>query len=501
MSKKEEKEEYNKHFSNVAKQTSINFIGRIFYMGAQFLTGILLARVLGPSLLGQFNLGNTVANFMANFTKIGFDQGLVRFIPLYRTENEYGKIKHLILFSFLVSGLLSILIGSIFYLYSDFLAVSLFNDIEMSGVLKISAFLIFVFTYYRLGSSILKGIKRIDYLTIVSYFIVPITFLLSLLILKKADVFVVMSARMISYILGITFVFYVIIKNEKFINVDIKKINLKKYFSFSSPLLFIGLLYFLISHIDILMIGYFLEPSDVGIYSVAVRIAGMAVFILSAANTIFGPTISELTEKDQFNTLERLLKSITKIIFAFSLNFLFFVIIYNQEILTIFGQEYIVGGIVLMILTFGQFINASVGPTGAILIMSGKQNYEVFNSIAICILNIILNILLIPRLGIAGAAVATASSIVIINIFKVLEVFVLYKFHPYKKSFLKLMIFSIIAAVAIFWFRNINIHYLSKLFSAVIISMIINLGLIFKFGLEEEDQVIIDKVVKKLKWN
>jgi O-antigen/teichoic acid export membrane protein len=178
---------------------------------------------------------------------------------------------------------------------------------------------------------------------------------------------------------------------------------------------------------------------------------------------------------------------------------LFFVIIYNQEILTIFGEEYIVGGVVLMILTFGQFINAAVGPTGTILIMSGKQNYEVFNSIAICTLNIILNILLIPRMGISGAAVATASSIVIINIFKVLEVFVLYKFHPYKKSFLKLILFSIVASIAIFWLKNIDIYYLIKVFSAVALSVIINFGLIYKFGLEEDDQVIIDKVVNKFK--
>jgi O-antigen/teichoic acid export membrane protein len=184
---------------------------------------------------------------------------------------------------------------------------------------------------------------------------------------------------------------------------------------------------------------------------------------------------------------------------VFSLNFLLFVLIYNQEILTIFGQEYIVGGIVLIILTFGQFINASVGPTGTILIMSGKQNYEVFNSIAICIMNIILNIILIPRFGIEGAAVATASSIVIINIFKILEVFVLYKFHPYKKSFLKLIVFSLFAAIVIFLFRSFNIHYVVKLFSAVILSMIINFGLIYKFGLEEDDQVIIDKVLNKFK--
>ncbi|SIR56341.1 oligosaccharide flippase family protein [Halanaerobium kushneri] len=499
MSKNKESEEYNKHFSNVAKQTSINFIGRIAQLVFSFVTSILLARVLGPGLLGQYNLGNTVANFTANFTKIGFDQGLVRFIPLYKTNNKPGKIKYLVIFSFLISAILSILIGSIFYFYSDFLALKLFNDIEMSGVLKITSVLIFVFTYYRLSISVLKGIKRVDFFTIISSIVVPITFLLSLLILRQADVYTVISARMISYVIGITMTIIFVLKKEKIMIGEIKKINLKEYFGFSSPLLFIGLLYFLISHIDILMIGHFLESADVGVYSVAVRIAGMAVFLLSASNTIFGPTISELTEKKQFNTLERLLKSISKIIFAFSLNFLLFVIIYNQEILTVFGKEYLVGGVVLMILTFGQFINASVGPTGTILIMSGKQKFEVFNSIAICIMNTILNLILIPRLGILGAAIATTSSIIIINIFKVLEVFILYKFHPYKKSFLKLILFSMVSGIVIFLCRDLNIHYITKLLLAVTFSMLINFGLIYKYGLEEDDQFILDKIINKFK--
>lgn len=495
----EKKEEYNSHLTNVAKQTSINFFGRIIQIGFSFITGILLARFLGPSLLGKYNLGRTIAKFMANFTKIGFDQGLVRYIPLYKTKKEFGKIKYLIAISFLISAILSLLVGSILYFYSDFWAINLFNDKEMSSVLKIASFLIFVFTYYRLSHSVLKGIKRVGYLSIVNYIIVPLTFLSSLLVFRKGDVFLALSARMFSYIFGIIFIVYIVIKKEKIINFKFKKINLKKYFGFSTPLLFIGLLYFLISHVDILMLGYFLESSDVGIYSVSVRIARMAVFLLSATNTIFGPTISELTEKKQFKNLEKLLKSITKIILVFSLNFLFFVIIYNQEILSIFGSEYIIGGLVLIILTFGQFINAAVGPTGTILIMSGKQNYEVFNSIAIFILNIILNIILIPQLGISGAAIATASSIIIINIFKVVEVFILYKLHPYKKSFYKLIIFSMIAALVMFLFRSLNIHYLIKLCLAVSSSMLINFVLIYYFALEEDDRVIINKFTNKLK--
>jgi O-antigen/teichoic acid export membrane protein len=247
------------------------------------------------------------------------------------------------------------------------------------------------------------------------------------------------------------------------------------------------------------MLGYFLESADVGIYSVAVRIAGMAVFLLSATNTIFGPTISELTEKKQINNLKRLLKSITKIIFTFSLNFLLFVIVFNKEILTIFGEEYISGGIVLMILTFGQFINASAGSTGMVLVMSGNQKYEVYNSIGICILNIILNIFLIPIYGIEGAAIATATSIIFINIIKVIEVYEIFGIHPYKKSFIKIFIFAFIKIGFLALFKFININYIIKLIIVIFSSIVVNFILIFKFALEKDDNFIFDKIIKKLK--
>jgi hypothetical protein len=75
----------------------------------------------------------------------------------------------------------------------------------------------------------------------------------------------------------------------------------------------------------------------------------------------------------------------------------------------------------------------------------------------------------------------------------------LYKLHPYKKSFYKLILFSLISALAMFLFRSFNIHYIIKLFLSVGISILINYLLIYKFALEEDDQLIIDKIVNKFR--
>jgi len=494
---KEKKGDYDSHFSNIAKQSTINFIGRIVHMGFSFIIDVFLARVLGPVFLGRYRLGTTIVNFTSNFTKIGFDQGFIRYIPIYKNKNQFGKIKYLITLSYLISLLLSITVGVMLFFGADFLAINFFNESEMSMVLKLSSILLVVFTFYRLSNSILTAIKRVDYLTIINYIVVPIAFLLPLVTYETMNLIQAFWLRIASYSLGIFLMVFIVYNKEKFMYANYKKVNFTKYMKFSIPLLFINLLYFLISNIDILMIGYFLTSKDVGIYSVSVRISMITLFVLRSINSIFGPVISELVSQNKINELEKLLKSINKIIFLFSFNYLVFVFIFRKEILLVFGEEFILSNIVLVILTFGQFAKSVSGPIGTVLIMSGKQKYEVWNSVLICILNIILNLLFIPSYGIVGAALATMLSIVIINIIKILEIYKEFKFVPYKKSIFKVFLFGLVSFLFLQILSFLDINYLIKLLSGVVLSLFINTWLFVKFGIEKDDQLIINKFKSK----
>jgi len=495
--------DFENHLTNIAKQTGISFLGKILRMGLGFLTVVLLARVLGPSLLGRFNLGITIVNLFSILTILGFDQGLIRFIPIYKARENKTGLNTLITSNLIVSFIMSVIIASLLFMNADFIANKFFHDSGMIPVLKYSAVYLIIFTFFRLLGAILKGNKRVDLFTYIVDMITPISYLILVIVLYRLDnkLFGIYSARIISQIISIALIIFLIYKylflNIK--NIDFKMVKFKAYIRFSLPLLFIGLLYYLISNIDKLMLGYFSTSEQVGIYSVSFRVAILTIFLLQSVNSIFASVISELVEKEDHQTLEKLLKSLTKWIFFFGLNFLGFVVILNQEILTIFGKEYLIGGQVLIILTLGQFINAAAGPTGTILIMSGNQKYEVYNSIGICILNFIMNLYFIPKFGASGAGIATAISIMVINILKIIEVYWQFGFHPYNLSYVKVIVSSIISIIGVIFLNQyVILSYIFKLVISILFIGIINLLILYLLGLEEDDWMIINKIKNKL---
>ena len=111
--------------------------------------------------------------------------------------------------------------------------------------------------------------------------------------------------------------------------------------------------------------------------------------------------------------------------------------IFHVELLNVFGKGFAAGSTVLLILAAGQLANAATGPTGVLLTMTGKQKWELTNSISMIAFNFLLNLFLIPKMGKTGAAIATALSIATINGLKFVQVYMLFRFRAYNLKYLK----------------------------------------------------------------
>jgi O-antigen/teichoic acid export membrane protein len=92
---------------------------------------------------------------------------------------------------------------------------------------------------------------------------------------------------------------------------------------------------------------------------------------------------------------------------------------------------------VLLILAVGQLATAATGPTGVLLTMTGKQKWEVGNTIAMVAFNFLLNLFLIPKMGKTGAAIATALSLATINGLKLVQVYMLFGLQAHSLKYLK----------------------------------------------------------------
>jgi O-antigen/teichoic acid export membrane protein len=114
-----------------------------------------------------------------------------------------------------------------------------------------------------------------------------------------------------------------------------------------------------------------------------------------------------------------------------------------------FGSRYVGTAFALQILSLGFFIHAVFGPNGSTLITMGETKFLMWSVLITAIVNIILNIVLIPPLGIIGAAIATASALAMKNISWAARLYSLSKIHPFTRNYLKPAIASVALALII----------------------------------------------------
>jgi len=191
---------------------------------------------------------------------------------------------------------------------------------------------------------------------------------------------------------------------------------------------------------------------------------------------------------------------VTKWIFSLSLPLAVLLIFFSHEIMAIFGQEFSDGAAVLAILAVGQILNSVTGPLGVMIDMGGRSKFTLLNSVLHFSLQIGLCILLIPRYGVLGAAVAKTVSIAFLRMIRLIQVHLIFKFHPFQVKFLKPVAASAIALVLLVVLEGF-IQWTDPMLFLFLGSMafIVAYGIIlFLFGFDEDDTMLFNRIRSRL---
>ena len=207
------------------------------------------------------------------------------------------------------------------------------------------------------------------------------------------------------------------------------KYPLRSLLSFSLPLLLAGALHQLMSYTDTFFIGFFLSASWVGIYNAALPLAYTLAIFLVAFNSLAYTLFSEYYAKGMLSEISKLFSVLLRWLFACALPFFLLLVVYSKDLLKLFfGPEYIGGSTALILLSIGAFFNVIAGPVVIILQTFKKTRYIFKVQLTSALLNISLNIYLIPLMGITGAAIATAASMILWN--AIFFIWSYYRLHP-----------------------------------------------------------------------
>jgi O-antigen/teichoic acid export membrane protein len=174
---------------------------------------------------------------------------------------------------------------------------------------------------------------------------------------------------------------------------------------------------------DILMIAPMLGASAVGIYSSAARISVALACIPLAISAIMRPRFATAYYANDLPNVRKLFYFSLAISTCLAIPIALLLILFPEQITSmIFGAEYKPAATFLLVLVIGQTVNAITGPVAALLMMTGREKIAGVTFGVAALLNIVGNLIAIPRWGIMGAAVSTALALIIRNGLQMLAV-------------------------------------------------------------------------------
>jgi O-antigen/teichoic acid export membrane protein len=267
-----------------------------------------------------------------------------------------------------------------------------------------------------------------------------------------------------------------------------------EYYNFSIPLTLQDAGRTLMKRVDVLMVGFFLSSSAVGIYNIAVLLGGLLTIPLAAFNQLFPPIASRLYSNGEVDKINSLYSTVTRWIFTVSFIMAIGAITYRRELLNLFGEEFTAGTVVLIFFVIAQLFNSIGGANGYLLMMTNRQYVLVANQWLFGILNVILNYIFILEFGLVGAAVATASVLAALNVIKTVELWYFEGLFPYSVEFGKPLAAGVIAALIMALVGTVLSGTL-LVFGGGAIGVFAYILLLVVFGIEEEDKIFFEKII------
>lgn len=394
---------------------------RILATGFGFLSGVILARLLGPAEFGTLVYAGAWGSVLANLSTLGFNQLLVREIAIYRTAGAWAQIKGIMRFcsrTVLASSILMVAIALL-------VATQLKDRPDMPSLMPtltiVLAGLPFV-AFAQLRQSAMRGFDRpvlgmapeLGILPVLTLLLIAVVYLTAgpdLSAPQAAAVGFVVAA--VVFLIGHLMLASTVPASVRHSRPDLAH---RDWLAKASPLYLIAIVQFANLQADLIMLGLLGAADDVAYFAVAKSLAETVIFVLVATELYAAPQFARMYRNGEFGGLQNLVTRTTRMAMGAAVPLALVLVMTGAWILPIYGPSFIAAVPALTVLCCGQLINSACGPIGQLAIHTGHDRATVLFVSAAVIVNIALNALLIPQMGAVGAAIATAASVIVWNV-------------------------------------------------------------------------------------
>ncbi len=507
-----EKKKLRNSLKLIANTSFIVFISIFLSKILTYAYRIVIARNYGPDTYGAFSLAVMLLGWFAIFSRLGLPEGLYRYIPYYRGKKDKNKVRFLIKKSISLIILSSVVLGFVLFFTSNFIAVKLFKTGNLIFFLKIFAIILPFYVLFDIFLVILISFEKIIWRS----FIFNIFQNLVRLVALSLIIFFGLNSNSIAFTYalgtfsGFLLAFFVIklsikdIFKSHTLSVKERRDSFKKLFNYSWPLLFFGIIFSIFNWTDSFIIGIMTGVSQVGFYNAAVPLAMLLMITPQLFVQLFFPIITKHFSENEKNLsiIRELSKQVSKWIFIVNLPLLILILIFPGVFINFFfGKEYLIAENSLRFLAVGALFNSVFIISNNLISMLGKSKIILLDIIIASIINMLLNILLVQKYSITGAAIATMVSLIFLNLLFLFQAKKYTSIIPLRRKMIKIFLISLIPAIFLIFLRNqlrtINFSVLILSGCLFIFTYIL---LIFVFsGLDKNDLFILNLFLNKIK--
>lgn len=388
---------------------------RIAGVALSYGANILLSRTLGVQAFGEYVIALSWALVLTLPAKAGFDNSALRYSTIYLERQDFASLRGFVQFGAAIVVVISLLMGAVILLVGSTLVpvqpeTRLWSAIMILPLALLALFSVVMRTAHRIVSSqfyeqmlrpalIIGGVLGIavagGHLSAASAMgltTAAATVALAALLVELRRVFRSASQHGPRY--------------------D----EWQQWLAVSLPMLMLGVVQELMNQIDIILLGQLADARQAALFAASWRLASLVPFALVGLATMAGPLIAAAYERRSIDELHRVSRMVARAGFAFALISAAVLFLLGRPLLGLFGPDFVAGLDVLSILLLGGIVNAFTGVVAYFTTLTGKERQGLAIFAGALVLSIVLNLVLIPRFGAVGAAVASSSATIAWNL-------------------------------------------------------------------------------------
>lgn len=443
MTSSSENQEPGRRSATLARGAGVTFVGHLVGRGLGFVLTLVLTRWLGAADFGLIVLALSIVQVASLFADIGLRDGALRFVALAEGREDPTERSRVMVTVLRWSATTSVAAALVLALAGPLLARQ-FRQPALGWMIPVLAVGLPFSAVGLVLKSMLQALKQLPAIALLHNMADPVTRIL--IFLGCAALGWGVAAAVASYVTAALVVFAgALAWLRPWWPCTFHRLPpnaARAIMAFSLPLSLAHLAGLVMQTADSLVLGYFSTAHALGVYGAAGRVAALGGMTLLAGSMAFAPHANELFGRGDRAGIQRLYAQVTRWLIILGLPLYVLTVVFAAPVLGIFGAEFREGAPLLIVLATGILISVATGPAGDVVITAGRSKLVLLFSVLVATLNVGLQWALVPRWGVLGAALATASTVAASNTLNVVLAWWFVGVQPYEAALIKPLILA-----------------------------------------------------------